>query len=48
MVIFMKKLFFIMMAMMASFSMYAETAEKDMVEEISVANSSSIVLCLIT
>ena len=38
----MKKLFFIMMAMLASFSMYAETAEKDMVEEISVANSGVV------
>ena len=38
----MKRLFFIMMAVMASFNMYAETAEKDMTEEIAVANSSIV------
>ena len=35
----MKRLFFIMMAMMASFSMYAETAEKDMAIKTSARGS---------
>ena len=39
MVISMKKLFFIMMAMMASFSVYAETFEKEMTIETSARGS---------